>query len=109
MIVFADSSALVKLYADEPDHKLVREQGSLVVSTLARVEVPAAIWAQPGSSAKPSFAAAARSMLSKAATVRQLGTASAAVFALALSVLIAALIPAFRASSISPMQALRTE
>jgi predicted nucleic acid-binding protein len=44
VIVFADSSALVKLYADEPDHKLVREQGSLVVSTLARVEVPAAIW-----------------------------------------------------------------
>ncbi|MGH3752412.1 MAG: hypothetical protein ACRDRP_06900 [Pseudonocardiaceae bacterium] len=29
MIVFADSSALVKLYADEPDHQLVREQGSL--------------------------------------------------------------------------------
>ncbi len=44
MIVFADSSALVKLYADERDHKLVREQGSLVVSALARVEVPAAIW-----------------------------------------------------------------
>jgi predicted nucleic acid-binding protein len=44
VIVFADSSALGKLYADEPDHKLVREQSSLVVSTLARVEVPAAIW-----------------------------------------------------------------
>lgn len=44
MIVFADSSALVKLYADEPDHKLVREQGGLVISALARVEVPAAIW-----------------------------------------------------------------
>lgn len=44
MIVFADSSALVKLYADEPDHQVVREQGSLVVSALARVEVPAAIW-----------------------------------------------------------------
>lgn len=44
MIVFADSSALVKLYSDEPDHKLVREQDSLVVSALARVEVPAAIW-----------------------------------------------------------------
>ncbi len=44
MIVFADSSALVKLYADESDHQLVRELGSLVVSTLARVEVPAAIW-----------------------------------------------------------------
>lgn len=44
MIVFADSSAVVKLYADEPDHQLIRGQGLLVVSTLARVEVPAAIW-----------------------------------------------------------------
>lgn len=44
MIVFADSSALVKLYADESDHKLVREQANLVVSALVRVEVPAAIW-----------------------------------------------------------------
>jgi predicted nucleic acid-binding protein len=44
VIVFADSSAVVKLYADEPDHELVRGQGSLVVSALARVEVPAAIW-----------------------------------------------------------------
>ncbi len=44
MIVFADSSALVKLYADEQDHQVVRRQGSLVVSALARVEVPAAIW-----------------------------------------------------------------
>ncbi|PZS37142.1 MAG: VapC toxin family PIN domain ribonuclease [Pseudonocardiales bacterium] len=44
MIVCADSSALVKLYADEHDHQLIREQGSLVVSALARVEVPAAIW-----------------------------------------------------------------
>lgn len=44
MIVFADSSALVKLYADEQDHQLVRKQVGLVVSALARVEVPAAIW-----------------------------------------------------------------
>lgn len=44
MTVFADSSALAKLYADEPDHELIHEQRSLVVSTLARVEVPAAIW-----------------------------------------------------------------
>ncbi|MGH3695792.1 MAG: type II toxin-antitoxin system VapC family toxin [Pseudonocardiaceae bacterium] len=44
MIVFADSSAVVKLYADEQDHHLIREVESLVVSTLARVEVPAAIW-----------------------------------------------------------------
>ncbi|HEU0089887.1 MAG TPA: type II toxin-antitoxin system VapC family toxin [Pseudonocardiaceae bacterium] len=44
MIVFADSSAVVKLYADEPDHGLIRRQGVLIVSALARVEVPAAIW-----------------------------------------------------------------
>lgn len=44
MIVFADSSALVKLYADEQDHQLVRGLGALVVSALARVELPAAIW-----------------------------------------------------------------
>jgi predicted nucleic acid-binding protein len=42
--VFADSSALVKLYADEPGHEPVRRQPVLVVSQLARVEVPAAIW-----------------------------------------------------------------
>jgi predicted nucleic acid-binding protein len=41
---FADSSALVKLYADEPDHELVRVLEVLVVSALARIEVPAAIW-----------------------------------------------------------------
>lgn len=44
MIVFADSSALVKLYADEQDHQLIRGITGLVVSALARVEVPAAIW-----------------------------------------------------------------
>ncbi|MGH3979596.1 MAG: type II toxin-antitoxin system VapC family toxin [Pseudonocardiaceae bacterium] len=44
MIVFANSSAVVKLYADEQDHQLVRGLGGLVVSALARVEVPAAIW-----------------------------------------------------------------
>jgi predicted nucleic acid-binding protein len=42
--VFADSSALVKLYADEPGHEQVRELSHLVVSQLARVEVPSAIW-----------------------------------------------------------------
>jgi hypothetical protein len=42
--VFADSSALVKLYADEPGHAAMRRLGVLVVSCLARVEVPAAIW-----------------------------------------------------------------
>lgn len=44
MIVFADSSAVVKLYVDEQDHQLIRQQDALVVSALARVEVPAAIW-----------------------------------------------------------------
>jgi uncharacterized protein len=41
---FADSSALVKLYADEPGHERIRELSGLVVSQLARVEVPSAIW-----------------------------------------------------------------
>lgn len=44
MTVFADSSALVKLYADEPGHERVREVPHLVVAQLARVEVPSAIW-----------------------------------------------------------------
>jgi uncharacterized protein len=44
VIVFADSSAVVKLYADDQDHQVIRDQGTLVVSALARVEVPAAIW-----------------------------------------------------------------
>lgn len=43
-MAFADSSALVKLYADEADSKLVREVPVLVVSAIARVEVPAALW-----------------------------------------------------------------
>jgi predicted nucleic acid-binding protein len=42
--VFADSSALVKLYADEFGADNVRQLPRLVVSQLARVEVPAAIW-----------------------------------------------------------------
>lgn len=42
--VFADSSALVKLYADEQDCAAVRKLSHLVVSQLARVEVPAALW-----------------------------------------------------------------
>lgn len=44
MTVFADSSALVKLYADEPGHEWVGGLSTLVVSQLARVEVPSAIW-----------------------------------------------------------------
>lgn len=42
--VFADSSALVKLYADEQHADDVRKLAPLVVSQLARVEVPAALW-----------------------------------------------------------------
>jgi predicted nucleic acid-binding protein len=42
--VFADSSALVKLYADEPGADDVRRFPYLVVSQMARVEVPAALW-----------------------------------------------------------------
>jgi uncharacterized protein len=34
----------VKLYADEPEHRLVRALDTLVVSALARVEVPSALW-----------------------------------------------------------------
>jgi predicted nucleic acid-binding protein len=41
---FADSSALVKLYADEEGSDLVRGERALVVCAIARVEVPAAIW-----------------------------------------------------------------
>lgn len=44
MTVFADSSALVKLYADEAGAELVRSIKLYVVSAVARVEVPAAIW-----------------------------------------------------------------
>jgi hypothetical protein len=44
MSVFADSSVLVKLYADEEDHQLIRQLASVAISQIARVEVPAAIW-----------------------------------------------------------------
>lgn len=46
MTCFADSSALVKLYATESGHTAVRaaEQLVMLVSELARVEVPAALW-----------------------------------------------------------------
>jgi uncharacterized protein len=43
--VFADSSAIVKLYVPEVDHEVVRAiTAPLVISALARVEVPAAFW-----------------------------------------------------------------
>ena len=44
MSTFADSSALVKLYADEAGHEQVRALVSVAVAQLARVEVPAALW-----------------------------------------------------------------
>jgi uncharacterized protein len=44
LTVFADSSALVKLYADERNADVVRAVPIFVVSALARVEVPAALW-----------------------------------------------------------------
>ena len=42
-LVVADSSALVKLYADEVGADTVRGVDAFVVSALARVEVPAAL------------------------------------------------------------------
>lgn len=45
MTIFADSSALVKLYAVEEGSDIARSiTGSTAVSALARVEVPAALW-----------------------------------------------------------------
>ena len=45
MSVFADTSAVVKLYADEYGSREVRGlEGSLVVSQMTRAEVPAALW-----------------------------------------------------------------
>lgn len=44
MSVFLDSSALVKRYADEVGADVVRGIENAVVSAVARVEVPAAIW-----------------------------------------------------------------
>lgn len=50
--VFADSSALVKRYADEPGSDALRALLLLVVSAPAKVEVPAALWRK----ARTSFA-----------------------------------------------------
>lgn len=44
MSVFCDTSAIVKLYADEHQSDQVRALDSMVVSLVARVEVVAAIW-----------------------------------------------------------------
>jgi uncharacterized protein len=45
LTVFADSSALVKLYVAEVGHEAVRAiVDPIVIANLARVEVPAAFW-----------------------------------------------------------------
>ena len=44
MTVFADPSAIVKLYVDENGHEDVRAHATLAVAQIARVEVPAAFW-----------------------------------------------------------------
>lgn len=45
MTIFADASALVKLYADEEDSDSARIlENRFLVSELSRVEVPAALW-----------------------------------------------------------------
>jgi predicted nucleic acid-binding protein len=41
---FADSSALVKLYADEEGHDQIRALAAVAVAQLCRVEVVAAFW-----------------------------------------------------------------
>lgn len=44
MSVFADSSAIVKLYSDEVGYASIRALPVLAISEIARVEVPAALW-----------------------------------------------------------------
>lgn len=44
MSVFADSSAIVKLYSDEAGHDEVRALTAIAIAEIARVEVPAALW-----------------------------------------------------------------
>ncbi len=41
---FLDTSALVKLYVDEAGYRSIRLVQVIVVSALARVEVPSALW-----------------------------------------------------------------
>lgn len=44
MSAFLDSSAVVKLYADEEGSDAVRGLAAIAVSGIVRVEVPAALW-----------------------------------------------------------------
>ena len=44
MTLFADSSAVVTMYADEPGRAPLTAEMAIAVSQVTRVEVPAAIW-----------------------------------------------------------------
>lgn len=44
MSTFADSTALVRLYADESGFEQVRALSALAVAEIARVQIPAALW-----------------------------------------------------------------
>ena len=44
MTVFADSSAVVKIYADEVASSKVRSLAAMYIADTTRVEVPAALW-----------------------------------------------------------------
>ena len=44
MTVFADTSAVVKIYVDEPSSSRVRSLEAMYVADLTRVELPAALW-----------------------------------------------------------------
>ena len=44
MIVFADASAIVKLYVPEAGHEAVRSLATVCAGQVSRVEVPAAFW-----------------------------------------------------------------
>ena len=57
MTVFADASAVVKLYLDEQDADAVRSLGTMYVSALTCVEVPSAVWRKHRSGVLPSTSA----------------------------------------------------
>ncbi len=44
MSVFADTSAVVKLYADDAGIEVIRALDAMFISQLCRVELPAALW-----------------------------------------------------------------
>lgn len=44
MTIFADASAVVKLYVDEASSAAVRALDAMFVADITRVEVPAALW-----------------------------------------------------------------